>query len=483
MRLPGMSGRISSDPRKSSRVAGPEQRGVGLVVLGKYALTAYLGEGSNARVYLAYSRSDPDTAVVVKLVKEHLLQNPRFRQFFDGEVKSMASFSHPYAVRLLDASVDEPAGPCLVLEYIPGVTLEAVLNRYRRLPLERIGRLLGPLCHALQAAHSAKIVHRDLKPANLMVTQVDTEAESVKVMDFGFAGFSAKPHIQLAELTGKGEIFACGTPAYVSPEMVRGDAVDGRADLYAVGVMLFEMLTGRLPFDVASQDEMVRAHIATPPPRFTKIGINDVPDAVEQVVQIALSKYANERHATARDLAEHFGRAAGMNVWADAAPFYDPNAPEEEIVECTLADEGRPANPIDRFILSDRLEAMLPEKLAAAKLRGFLDDVGAQAVASEPGLIRVRIHMPSGFKEPAADPGKGTGSAILSWLSGSRVMYVPKGKEPIEVDLQMEKLDANRVAVLVTFRPLKWYIPDNVRQWKDRCEAVYTVLRRYLMAE
>jgi hypothetical protein len=483
MRLPGMSGRITPEPRKSSRIMGPEQRGVGLIVLGKYVLTAYLGEGSNARVYLAYSRSDPDTPVVVKLVKEHLLQTPRFRQFFDGEVKSMARLVHPYAVRLLDASLDDPAGPCLVLDYIPGVTLEAILRRYRRLPIERVARLLGFLCHALNAAHETGIVHRDLKPANLMVVDADTPRESVKVMDFGFAGFTAKPHIQLAELTGEGQIWACGTPAYVSPEMVRGDAVDGRADLYSVGVMLFEMLTGRLPFECETPDEMVRAHVATPPPRFHKIGCTDIPGQVERVVQICLSKYRHERPQSARQLAELFGKAVGIDLWGETAPAgYAPAS--EEIVECTLAEApAQPAPPEDKFILSDRFEAMLTERLAAAKLRGFIEDVGGEAVASEPGLIRVRLHLPPGWKEPAADPAKPKGSAILSWLSGTRPMHIPKGKEPIEVDLQMDKLDPNRVAVLVAFRPLKWYVPDNVRQWKDRCEAVYTMLRRYLMAE
>src|SRR5581483_850795 len=141
----------------------------------------------------------------------------------------------------------DPLGPCLVMEYVPGLTLESLLARNRVLEPVRAGRLLGYFCHALQAAHDAGIIHRDLKPANLMVQNPGTPAESLKVMDFGFAGFAAKPHIQLAELTGRGPISALGTPAYVSPEMIRGDRVDGRSDLYSVGVILYELLTGRLP--------------------------------------------------------------------------------------------------------------------------------------------------------------------------------------------------------------------------------------------
>jgi serine/threonine protein kinase len=391
----------------------------------------------------------------------------------------MARFSHPYAVKLLDASLDEPLGPCLVLEFIPGITLETLSHRLRRFTPERAARLIAPLCHALHAAHSAKTVHRDLKPANLMVVNADSPGESVRVMDFGFAGFTSKPHIQMVELTGRGATFACGTPAYVSPEMVRGDAVDGRGDLYSVGVMLFEMLTGRLPFEGRTPDEMVTAHVQKPPPRFHRVGAEDVPPGVEAVVQIALSKYPNERQQNARELCEQLGKALGVELWSETAP---PGHEEsDDIVQCTLAieDQPRPSALNDPFLLADRLEAMLPEKLAAAKIRGFVEDIGAEVVASEPGLIRVRHEMPPGWKEPVENQG----SRLFAWVAAFRAPIVEKGREPIQIDLQMEKLDPNRVAVVVSFRPLKWYQPTNTRLWKDRCEAVYSVLRKYLMAD
>ncbi|HJZ57007.1 MAG TPA: serine/threonine-protein kinase, partial [Gemmataceae bacterium] len=193
---------------------------LGSTVLGKYRLLHPLGSGSNGEVYLAEPLRYPNYRVVVKRILDHVVAHPRFRQLFEAEVRSMANFSHPYAVRFLEASLDDPIGPCLVMEYVPGMTLEALLRRHRRLMPDRIGRLLGYFCHALQAAHDAGIIHRDLKPANLMVVKTDTPEESLKVMDFGFAGFAAKPHLQMAELTGEGPIQAIGTPAYVSPEMI-----------------------------------------------------------------------------------------------------------------------------------------------------------------------------------------------------------------------------------------------------------------------
>jgi hypothetical protein len=481
MRPSGITGRPSprdADPRATVRIDSPERAYVNRTFLGRFRTVGFLGEGSNAQVFLAHKVSDPTSLVVVKRIKPQVTANPRFRQFFDAEVRSMARFSHPYAVGLIDASLDDPLGPCMVIEYIPGFTLEAVLNRYGRLSVDRVGRLLGPLCHALQAAHDAGIVHRDLKPANLMVTKVDTAAESLRVMDFGFAGFSAKPHIQLAELTGQGSVYACGTPAYVSPEMVRGDPVDARADLYSVGVILYEMLSGRLPFDRQTQQELVSAHVHESPPRFGRVGAADVPPTVEAVVQLALSKYPSERQQSARQLAEHFSRAVGFDIWAETAPAgRKPPAADDDIVVCTLAPaEAQPAEPEDRFVLFDQFEAMMPEKLAAAKLRGFIQDSGGMAVDSEPGLIRLRLDMPPGWKEPGSQQSSGLFSKLF------RGGAVPKGREPIEVDLRMEKRVANRVSVLVSFRPIKSCMPDNVAVWKERCERIYDSLRKHLMA-
>jgi len=461
---------------------------LGKVFLGRYEAVRFLGEGSNAHVYLGRETRDHSRLVVIKRIKDHVQQNPRFRQFFDGEVKSMSRFHHPYAVRLHGASLDDPLGACLVLDFIPGVTLETALEKCRRVTEERMARLIGPLLHALDAAQQAQVVHRDLKPANLMVTDYGTDAESVRVMDFGFAGFASKPHIQLAELTGRGSVFACGTPAYVSPEMVRGDAVDPRGDLYSVGVVMYEMLAGRLPFDGATTEELLAAHIHKPPPRFSRVGCPEISAATEGVVQVALSKYPSERHAGAREMAKQLSRAVGFDVWEATrppAPLAGPDhGDDDDIVVCTLADDEPrrdPPSAADKFVLSDRFEALLPERLAVAKLRGFIEDVNGLATASEPGFVRVRLELPAGWKEPTAPPAASK-SGLMNFFSSLRVPSVPRGKEPIEVDLQMQKLDSDRVAVLVAFRPLQWYLPDDRDAWNARCEGYYSVLREYLMA-
>src|SRR5437588_10998719 len=136
---------------------------VGRVFLGRYELVRLLGEGGMGRVFLA-RQLDLGRQVVVKVMHDHIAADPKFRERFAREMLLMARFQHPYAVTLYDASLNDPQGPCIVMEYIPGVTLDALLRTSTRLDAVRVSRLLGMLCEVLQAAHSASIIHRDLKP-------------------------------------------------------------------------------------------------------------------------------------------------------------------------------------------------------------------------------------------------------------------------------------------------------------------------------
>src|SRR5713226_2519405 len=159
---------------------------VGRVFLGRYQAVRLLGEGGMGRVYLA-RQLDLGRQVVIKVMHDHIAADPQFRERFQRETLLMARFQHPYAVTLYDASLNDPEGPCIVMEYIRGITLDTLLMRNTRLNPARVGRLLGQLCEALQAAHAQGIVHRDLKPTNLMVVDSDSPYEKIKVMDFGLA--------------------------------------------------------------------------------------------------------------------------------------------------------------------------------------------------------------------------------------------------------------------------------------------------------
>src|SRR5215510_14547943 len=140
---------------------------VGRIFLGRYEAMRVLGEGGMGRVYLA-RQIDLGRQVVVKVMHENIATDQKFRDRFQRETLVMARFQHPYVVTLYDASLNDPQGPCIVMEYIRGITLDTLLHRNGRLTPARVGRLLGQLCEALQAAHDEGIIHRDLKPGNLM---------------------------------------------------------------------------------------------------------------------------------------------------------------------------------------------------------------------------------------------------------------------------------------------------------------------------
>ena len=460
----------------------------GAIFLGRYEAINFLGRGSMGQVFLARPVGQPERRVVVKTMHPQVAGDPAFRTLFANEMQYMARLRHPYAVRLLDSSIDDPRGPCIVMEYIPGITLEALLRREPCLAPERVGRLLGILCHALDAAHSLGIIHRDLKPANLMVVDAGTPNESLRVMDFGLAHLASKPHLSIEALNGSDIGHAVGTPCYMPPEQIRGDESDARGDLYSVGVMLYEMLTGALPFDHADTDAILRAHLFESPARFAHAADSDlIPPALEAVVLRCLAKYPVERPQTAGELARNYGESLGLEFWESTRPPAlepepppppPPPAPPKPKSSLFAALASR--KPADLYTVTHSLDAWMPEKIAVVKLRGFVEDAGGKVISSEPGLIRVQL----GIVNPDAAT---TPTGIAGWLG--RLASEPKPKAPaadaVEIELQLEKPNPNenRLRVTAVFRPVPGYPLRQPRIWRERCERIHNDLRAYLMAQ
>jgi serine/threonine protein kinase len=449
---------------------------IGAVVLGRYQAAGPLGKGSMGQVYLARRLDRPGDPVVLKVMHAHIAAQPRFRELFAREVQSMARLRHPYIAELIDATPDTPAGPCLVMEHVSGITLAQLLRAERRLSLERVHRLLDLLCHALHAAHSVGIVHRDLKPANIMIVEAGTPRESLKVLDFGLADLRDKPYIPLDRLTGRGDGAAVGTPAYVCPEQLRGDPTDHRGDIYGVGVLLFEMLTGRLPFDRPTVDEILRGHVEDPPPKFAAVGAAGVAtSSVESVVRLCLEKFPNERPQSARELATVFAAASRL-----------PLTPPPRVQAAPLLESKFVPPSAGPGAVRGEFEAWMPESIAVLKLRGFVQDRDGEVTASEPGLVRVR------FREPKAapEPPKGQGQ-LLSWLSklgGGGAAKPPTGPppDPAELELHMSKSSGHggptKLHLTAIFRPAAGRPLANVAEWRAFCEGVVRDLKAYLIA-
>ncbi|HMF14646.1 MAG TPA: serine/threonine-protein kinase [Gemmataceae bacterium] len=449
---------------------------VGRVFLGRYEAVRLLGEGGMGKVYLA-RQVDLQRQVVVKVMHEHLAEDPKFSERFQREMLLMARFQHPYAVTLYDASLNDPKGPCIVMEYIRGVTLDTLLQRNGRLSPQRVGRLLGQLCEVLQAAHSEGIIHRDLKPANLMIVDPDTPYELIKVMDFGLAKLLDPDFFKQVSMTGTD--FAIGTPGYMCPEQARGDDMDHRGDLYSVGIILYEMLCGKLPFAGRETMDVMLAHATEPPPPFDQMGAGDwVPATVEAVVRQCLGKWPGERPNCARELAERYETALAHEqaVVEAAAPTDDPRLQPEPISSSqSSGSEGAAAVAAPRVSAAAddavyHLEAWMPERIAAYKLRGFVQDVGGEVVESVPGRIRVRLGARGQTYAPRGSQ---------SWLSLGR------RAGQIDVELHLERADPARDSLLhvtVLMRPTDRRHADE-EEWRERSAMIYCDLRGYLMGQ
>jgi serine/threonine-protein kinase len=284
------------------------------------------------RVYLA-RQLDLGREVVVKVMHERFAANPKFQGRFQRETLLMARFQHPYAVTLHDASLNDPQGACIVMEYVRGVTLDKLLQSNGRLHPARVGRLLDQLCEVLQAAHTGGIIHRDIKPPNIMIMDADTPVEKIKVLDFGLAKLVNDSTLAPFNVTPQ-DLFV-GTPTYISPEQARGLELDHRSDLYSVGVILYEMLTGRPPFTGHTPMDVLLASVHEPAPPLAAIVTDSwLTPALEAVVQTCLAKDPNQRPASAAELAELYRKALTasqvVNVSTEASPVSQAAAPQSQ---------------------------------------------------------------------------------------------------------------------------------------------------------
>lgn len=432
------------------------------------------------RAYLA-RELESDRLVVVKVLHEQYARTTQARQSFQREIELLSQFRHPGAVEFYEASMSDPNGPCFVMEYVKGEPLDELLRRHGRLSAERVGRLLGGLCGVLQAAHNQGIIHRDLKPANIMVADADAPQERVKVLDFGLAGLTVASadglYIPLDKFTGERATSIVGTPEYTCPEALRGEQLDHRSDLYCVGVILYELLSGYLPFGARTSraiSEILSAHAHQPPPPFSRWkNVLDVPPAIEAVVQTCLAKDPGERPQSARDLAQRYGAASGQALWAEAYA----EGPQTPVPAAPPAETEVPDDPNSMVY---HLEAWMPQQIAAVKLRGFLDAAGGEVVESVPGRIRVRFWRRRNNTAPVSSKGR------WPWSSLRRQSEAATDLEETQMDVSMARPCSHqpgRLLLTVRLRPADVIPLHAAAAWRDWCDLLHRNLKAYLMAQ
>jgi eukaryotic-like serine/threonine-protein kinase len=261
---------------------------VGAVLHGRYQVLERLTAGSMGVVYRA-ERVQLKKPVAVKVLHESYAATADGMRRFEVEARAMSRLGHPNCVAVIDFGVDNGA-PYLVMDFITGCTLREIIQQEGRLAPRRAIDIVRQILAGLAHAHGHGIVHRDMKPENILVTAVEGHGEQVRIVDFGLA----KLRDEKTVTTG----VALGTPGYMSPEQTAGSPVDPRADVYAVGIILYELLVGRKPFQAESPFEVMRMHREVPPMPLSQAA----PDStfsrqLDQLVQTALAKRPADRYA------------------------------------------------------------------------------------------------------------------------------------------------------------------------------------------
>ncbi len=277
--------------------------------IGKYRLLEVIGRGGMATVYLAY-QEDLDRQVAVKVLPPHPGQDERFVERFQQEARTVARLQHPHILPLYDygtelGTLGEGDILYLVMPYIDGGALDRTMMDGRLEP-SFVEKVLREIASALDYAHKRGIVHRDIKPANILL---DGEGRAL-LADFGIAKLTENP----LNLTGTAVV---GTPAYMAPDQSQGAGTDSRADVYALGVVVYEMLTGEQPFRADNAVQVMMKHISEPAPTVTS-RVKELPGALDDVIQRVMSKDPEDRYQTAGDFAEAFSAALHKDDSLDA---------------------------------------------------------------------------------------------------------------------------------------------------------------------
>jgi predicted Ser/Thr protein kinase len=358
---------------------------IGTVVKDKYKVYDEVGSGGIATVYVARDLKTNEM-VAVKVIHPHVAKDPNTVKRFEREANLLMSLADPHLVRVYDYGIEEDRH-YLVMEYVGGRTLKAIIKEEGPLAIDRTLDIAQQVAEGLSVIHRQGVIHRDIKPQNLMVQTDGT----LKVMDFGIARMA-----DLSALTQSG--FLVGTPHYISPEQAMGQRVDHRSDIYSLGVVLYEMLMGKVLFDGDSPITVALMHIKDPVPSL-RLQRTDIPPEVEQLVDKCLAKEPGDRFQSAAALASAIQSLRGEP--AEAVP--QPAAEAEPLA--TLYDEG-----MAHLVTEQWQEASQRFESVVAQDPGYRDAAGRLSEAREGWHRASLVEEP----RPAAPPARRGGTGLMA---------------------------------------------------------------------
>jgi serine/threonine protein kinase len=402
--------RCPTDGTKLVRLAARLDPFLGRALDGQYTILEKLGQGGMGAVYRATQHS-VGREVAIKVVNAHLVSAPEAIKRFLREAKLASRLGHPNAVTVIDFGQTDDGVFYLVMELVNGRTLDQVIEVERAFQPERVVRIGAQVCDALEGAHALRIVHRDLKPSNIML--LSSGRDLVKVLDFGLAKSVAADQAPTT-ITGAGALL--GTPAFMPPEIALGQPCDGRADLYSLGVVLYLLGSGRLPFQAGSAAELIAMHGTEPAPP-----MHGVPPALGQVIDRMLAKDPAHRYQTAaearealeaalqpRDHTPMSGVAIAGATNPSLGPFPAPPSPSPMTSPSPSASPALDA-PLDRPRRSRALSALAVLGAAAIGATAVLRirSIDERPASSPPSIpapaVRSLAPSPSPLPSPPVD--------------------------------------------------------------------------------
>jgi eukaryotic-like serine/threonine-protein kinase len=360
----------------------------GKVLAERYRIEAPLGEGGIGRVY-AGTHLKLGRRVAVKVLHDAYRENEALNKRFEREALALSALSHPHVVPVIDYGVDDGLA-YIVMELVDGRDLAAILREGRLAPA-RAMTLMRQLLRALIYAHHKAVIHRDLKPANIMVRRLPDGAEHIHVLDFGLAKFLSDD--QSTNLTRSGHVL--GTPAYMAPEQSSGDATDERTDVYAAGLIFFEMLVGRGPYSEVSASDRLRRQLTEPPPSLTDCAL-ELPEGAmfDEFIRTALAIRKDDRYADADAMLAAFTELPALDLVAES---------DTAATRKTLTGQGR--RPVVARFLPAALAGVVGFAGGALAFRSSEAPVVVERVAKIVEPVAAAI-VPAGDEPPARAPSR-----------------------------------------------------------------------------
>ena len=391
---------------------------IGTIVGGRYRILGVLGEGGMGRVYKADQQMGTTARkAAVKTLLAEYARDQKVVDRFMRECATVSELEHPNTINVYDYGKTDAGDLYIAMELLSGEELEKVLLKGAIVP-ERVDKIVGQVCGSLQEAHDKGIVHRDLKPANIFLTTRAGEEDYVKVLDFGIAKRDDKHSTKAeAKLTQQGTVL--GTPPYMSPEQFRGQELDNRSDIYSLGVMAYEMLTGRLPFDADTPWAWATQHMTAQPFPFETVPLgSSVPPKMKAAVMRALSKDKNQRPQSVKEFFEEFtlggARSSGLSGM--------PRASAADLAAASAGAQAARAGSMGsaQTQVGEPMFVGGPPSGAQPVQGGYPSSPGMQ-MPSNPGAPPVVGGMPTGsgqaYPPPPPPPKKGGAGPIIGIIA------------------------------------------------------------------